>query len=201
MRDANLVSQYGFDTTTILAMFIPNTYEMYWNTSAKKLFKKMHGEYKKFWTEERLQKAEALGLTPIQVSVLASIVEAETQQNSEKSRIAGVYLNRLKSGMPLQADPTVKFAVGDFAIKRILGGHTQTDSPYNTYKYTGLPPGPINLPSSVSIDAVLGAEKHKYFYFCASPTSPGFHDFSENYRDHINNANKYHTHLNNNKIK
>lgn len=201
MKDAALTKTYGFDTTTIIAMFIPNTYEFYWNTSAKKLFDRMHDEYQKFWSEERLQKAKALGLTPIEVSIVASIVEAETQQRSEKSRIAGVYLNRLKEGMPLQADPTVKFAIGDFSIKRILSGHTLIESPYNTYKYPGLPPGPINLPSVVSLDAVLNAENHKFIYFCASPKNPGFHDFAEDYNDHVNNANRYHKHLNKNKIK
>jgi UPF0755 protein len=200
MKDVNLTKQYGFDTTTILSMFIPNTYEFYWNTSAKKLFDRMHDEYQKFWNEERIQKAKSLGLTPVQVSIMASIVEAETQQRTEKSRIAGVYLNRLKQGMPLQADPTVKFAIGDFSIKRILSGHTQIESPYNTYKYAGLPPGPINLPSVVSLDAVLNAENHKYLYFCASPKNPGFHDFAEDYNDHVNNANRYHKHLNKIKI-
>lgn len=201
MNDTSLVNLYGFDTTTIMAMFIPNTYEVYWNTSAKKLFDRMHEEYKKFWNEERMQKAKDLNLLPIQVSILASIVEAETQKNVEKARIAGVYLNRLKVGMPLQADPTVKFAVGDFAIKRILEGHTKIDSPYNTYMYTGLPPGPINLPSVVSIDAVLNAEKHNFIYFCASPINPGFHDFAVTYNEHVNNANKYRKYLDDNKVR
>jgi UPF0755 protein len=201
MRDTMLVSLYGFDTTTILAMFIPNTYEFYWNTSPRRLFDRMHEEYKKFWNDERLQKAKALGLTPVEVSIVASIVEAETQQSTEKSRIAGVYLNRLIKGMPLQADPTVKYAIGDFSIRRVLEAHTKIDSPYNTYKYAGLPPGPINLPSVVSIDAVLGAEKHDYIYFCASPINPGYHDFAVTYRDHLNFANKYREHLNKRKIK
>lgn len=200
MNDTLFVSLYGFDTTTIVTMFIPDTYEMYWNVSPKRLFDKMNEAYKKFWTEGRLAKAKAIGLNPVQVSILASIVEGETQQNVEKPRIAGVYLNRLKHNMLLQADPTVKFAVGDFAIRRVLDIHTSTDSPYNTYKYPGLPPGPINLPSQSSIDAVLNAEHHDYLYFCASPTAPGFHDFAVHYSDHLSNASRYQKHLNKRKI-
>lgn len=201
MNDTTFVGLYGFDTTTILTMFIPNTYEVYWNTPARKLFDRMHDEYKKFWSDDRLLKAQDLEMTPVQISILASIVEAETQKNVEKARIAGVYLNRLKTSMPLQADPTVKFAVGDFALRRILEGHTRIDSPYNTYLNTGLPPGPINLPSTISIDAVLNAEKHNFLYFCASPVNPGFHDFAASYNDHVNNANRYRRFLNNQNIK
>lgn len=200
MNDSIFVSLYGFDTTTIVSMFIPDTYEFYWNISPKRLFDKMNEAYKNFWNEDRLAKAKALNLTPVQVSILASIVEGETHQNSEKPRIAGVYLNRLKSNMLLQADPTVKYAVGDFAIRRVLDAHTATDSPYNTYKYTGLPPGPINLPSKTSLEAVLNAEKHDFIYFCASPTAPGFHDFAVKYSDHINNAVRYQKYLNKRKI-
>lgn len=198
--DSSFLSQYGFDTSTILTMFIPDTYEMYWNVSHKKLFQKMNNAYKKFWNEDRLKKAQSLGITPIQVSILASIVEAETQKNSEKSRIAGVYLNRLKTNMPLQADPTLKYAVGDFTIRRVLDVHKEINSPYNTYMYPGLPPGPINLPSTVSIDAVLNAEKHDYYYFCASPVTPGFHDFASTYNEHLKNAKSYQQHLNKRKI-
>jgi UPF0755 protein len=200
MKDKEFVAQYGFDTTTIMTMFIPNTYQMYWNISPKKLFDKMYQEYKKFWNADRLQKANNLGLTPIQVSILASIVQAETQQSSEKSRIAGVYLNRLKKQMLLQADPTLVYAVGDFTIRRVLNVHKEMVSPYNTYMFPGLPPGPINLPSSNTIDAVLNAEKHDYLFFCASPNSPGFHDFAVSLNDHLKNAKGYQAHLNKRKI-
>jgi UPF0755 protein len=201
LANPKIASQYGFDTVTFMSMFIPNTYEVYWDIEPKAFFDKMNAEYKKFWTEARLKKAKEIGFTPIQVSVIASIVEAETNQESEKQRIAGLYINRFNIGMPLQADPTVKFALRDFSIKRIYQGHTKVDSPYNTYMYKGLPPGPINLPSISSIDAVLNYEKHKYLYFCASPTKMGFHDFTENYKDHVNNANKYRGYLNQADIK
>ena len=190
LKDTSLAKSAGFDTTTIMSMFVPNTYELYWNVTADAFFKKMHGEYEKFWSEERKQKAAALNLSPVQVSILASIVEAETNKNPERPRIAGVYLNRLKEGMPLQADPTVKFAVGDFTLKRITG-ILDYESPYNTYIHTGLPPGPINLPSITSIDAVLNRENHKYIYFCASEALNGYHNFAETYDAHLKNRNKY----------
>ncbi|HSZ26531.1 MAG TPA: endolytic transglycosylase MltG, partial [Cytophagaceae bacterium] len=148
-------SSYGFDTNTVIALFIPNTYEVFWNLTPDEFIKKMYKEYKKFWTKERLEKAKSAGFSPIQISILASIVEAETNKDSEKSRIAGVYINRLRSGMPLQADPTVKFALQDFSIKRVTQEHTGINSPYNTYKNEGLPPGPINMPSLASLEAVL----------------------------------------------
>ena len=182
----------GFDTTSILGMFIPNTYELYWNTSAENLMQRMKKEYEKFWTPARDAKAKALGLTRAQVSTLASIVEAEQQQHAdERPRVAGVYLNRLERGMLLQADPTVVYANGDFGIKRVLNVHLAKDSPYNTYKYKGLPPGPINLPSIASIDAVLNPEKHQYIYFCAKEDFSGYHAFATNERDHLLNARRY----------
>ncbi len=196
-----VAARYGFDTVTFMSMFIPNTYEVYWNIKPFEFFDKMNKEYKKFWTQDRLNKAKAIGFTPLQVSIIASIVEAETNQKSEKPRIAGLYINRLTIDMPLQADPTVKFALRDFSIKRIYQGHTKMDSPYNTYKYKGLPPGPINLPSIESIDAVLTYERNKYLYFCASPTRMGCHDFTENYNDHVNNANRYRGYLDTEEIK
>lgn len=162
---------------------------------------KMLKEYKKFWSETRLQKAKAIGLTPIQVSVLASIVESETNQSTERPRVAGVYINRLHTDMPLQADPTLVFASGDFTLKRVLNIHKESNSPYNTYKFTGLPPGPIRIPTQNSIDAVLNYEKHKYLYFCASPTEFGYHSFAQNYKDQINNANLYRKYLDKMKIK
>ncbi len=200
LNDSKAVAEYGFDTNTVISMFIPNTYKIFWNTSPEEFMKKMNREYKKFWSEERLAKAKAAGLTPLQVSIIASIVEAETNKNSEKPCIAGVYINRLHANMPLQADPTVKFALQDFAIKRVTQDHTAFDSPYNTYKNIGLPPGPINMPSAVSLDAVLNYEKNKFIYFCASPNEIGYHDFAANYRDHVNNANRYRKFLDKQKI-
>lgn len=201
LRDPATASRYGMDTNTIMAMFIPNTYEFFWNVSAVKVFDRMHKEYEKFWTEERKSKAKNLGLTPLEVITVASILVEETNNHSEMPRIAGVYLNRLKTNMPLQADPTLKFAIGDFSIKRILEGHTKIESPYNTYKYAGLPPGPINLPSITAIDAVLNAENHKYLYFCASAEKPGTHEFAETYNQHLVIANAYWKYLNKNRIR
>ncbi|MCC2547813.1 endolytic transglycosylase MltG [Hymenobacter sp. BT175] len=182
----------GFDTTSILSMFIPNTYELYYNTSAENLMQRMKKEYEKFWTPAREAKAKAQSLTRAQVSTLASIVEAEQQQHAdERPRVAGVYLNRLKRGMKLQADPTVVYANGDFGIKRVLNVHLRKDSPYNTYMYNGLPPGPINLPSIASIDAVLNPEQHSYLYFCAKEDFSGYHAFARNEQEHLVNARRY----------
>ena len=187
----------GFDTTTVLSMFIPNTYELYWNTSADNLMKRMKKEYEKFWTPARDAQREKLQLSRAEVSTLASIVEAEQQQHAdERPRIAGVYLNRLKRGMKLQADPTVVYANRDFTIKRVLNVHLQKDSPYNTYKYAGLPPGPINLPSIASIDAVLQPENNNYVYFCAKEDVSGYHAFATNVTEHNANARRYHAALN-----
>ncbi|GAB3288584.1 endolytic transglycosylase MltG [Hymenobacter tenuis] len=182
----------GFDTTNILSMFIPNTYELYWNSSPDNLMQRMKKEYAKFWTPARDAKREKLGLSRTQVSTLASIVEAEQQQHAdERPRVAGVYLNRLKRGMKLQADPTVVYANRDFTIKRVLNVHLAKDSPYNTYKYGGLPPGPINLPSIASIDAVLNPESHDYLYFCAKEDFSGYHAFARNEQEHLVNARRY----------
>lgn len=186
----------GFDTTKILCMFLPNTYQVYWTYTAEKVFERFYTEYKRFWTEERLQKAHQLNLTPIQVSILASIVEAETQKSDERPRVAGVYLNRLKKQIPLQADPTVVYAIGDFNIRRVLTIHTQMDSPYNTYKTVGLPPGPINVPSLNAIEAVLNAENHRYIYFCAKEDLSGYHTFAETLVQHNENARRYRAALN-----
>jgi UPF0755 protein len=201
MNDPAYVQSLGFDTTTIIAMFIPNTYKFYWNASPKSFMQRMNKQYKNFWTAERLGKAKQAGLSPVQVSILASIVEAETNQSSERPRVAGVYMNRLHTNMPLQADPTLVFAAGDFSIKRVLNIHKESNSPYNTYKFTGLPPGPIKIPMKESIDAVLNYEKHKYLYFCASPEDFGRHNFAENYRDQIKNAKLYQEYLNKMKIR
>jgi len=191
---------FGFDTATIMAMFIPNTYEFYWNTDANDFFTRMKKEYESFWTPEREQKAYRLGITRIDVSILASIVEEETRMVTEMPIIAGVYLNRLHRGIPLQADPTVRFALGDFSIRRILSKHLQLDSPYNTYKYKGLPPGPIRCPSIRAIDAVLNAEKHSYLYFCAKPDFSGYHVFARTLMEHNRNAEAYRRALNREKI-
>ena len=182
----------GFDTTTVLAMFVPNTYQVYYTTSADKLLHRLKDEYEKFWTPARDEARQKLGLTRVQVSTLASIVEAEQQQHAdERPRIAGVYLNRLKRGMKLQADPTVVYANRDFTIKRVLGKHLQKDSPYNTYRVTGLPPGPIDLPSIASLNAVLHPEQNDYLYFCAKDDFSGYHAFATNEQQHLVNAHRY----------
>lgn len=190
----------GFTPATLMAMFIPNTYEFYWNTPALGFINRMQKEYNRFWNDNRMQKATALGLTPVEVSTLASIVEEETNVKSEMPIIAGVYINRLHKGIPLQADPTVKFAVGDFTIRRVLTRHLAVDSPYNTYRYQGLPPGPIRIPSAFVIDAVLNAQKHSYLYFCASPDFSGRHLFAKTLAEHNRNAAEYRRALNREKI-
>jgi UPF0755 protein len=201
MNDTGFVKKFGFDTSNIVSMFLPNTYEVYWNISAKELFEKMNKEYKKFWNPERLAKAKEIGLTPIQISILASIVEAETNKAAERPIVAGVYINRLKVDMPLQADPTLVYICGDFNLKRIMDVHKQNNSPYNTYKYKGLPPGPIRIPDIKTLDAVLNYEKTKYLYFCASSSKLGYHAFAETYREQINNAKLYQKYLNENNIR
>ncbi|MBO6057500.1 MAG: endolytic transglycosylase MltG [Bacteroidales bacterium] len=184
------------DATT----FIPNTYEFYWNTNADDFVDKMIVEHKRFWNETRMQKAKDIRLTPRQVSILASIVDKETTKTSEMPRIAGVYLNRINKRWPLQADPTLVFALGDYNIRRVLDVHKNIDSPYNTYKFAGLPPGPICIPSIAAIDAVLNAEKHNYYYFCAKDDLSGYHVFAKNITEHNRNAEKYRKALNKNKI-
>lgn len=200
IQDSVYIRKFDFDEESIMGMFIPNTYEVWWNTSPDALFNRMYREYEKFWTDARKDKARALGLTPKEVTTLASIVQAESQKNDERDRIAGVYLNRLRLNMPLQADPTLVFALGDFSIKRVLNIHKETDSPYNTYLYTGLPPGPINLPDISALDAVLNAEKHNYLYFCAKEDFSGYHVFATNLAQHNANARRYQAALNRAKI-
>jgi UPF0755 protein len=201
LNDTTYLDSAGFTTDNAIAVFIPNTYEFYWNTSAKQLFEKMKKEWEIFWTEERKSKAKEAGLTPIEVEIIASIIQEETAQYDEMSTIAGVYINRIKKGMKLEADPTVKFAVGDFTIKRVLKKHLKTDSPYNTYLYEGLPPGPICLPDSRIIDKVLNYEKHEYLYFCAKADNSGHHSFAKTGAEHARNAALYHQYLNTLKIK
>lgn len=190
---ANYIAQNeeGFNEQNVIGMFIPNTYEVYYNISAKDLIDRMEREYKRFWNESRLAKADSLGLTPKEVSTLASIVQAESIKRDESATIAGLYINRLQRGIALQADPTLVFASGDFSLKRVLNEHKEIDSPYNTYLNTGLPPGPINMPTIHSIDAVLNYEDHNYIYMCAKEDFSGYHNFATNYRDHLNNANRY----------
>jgi len=196
LDSAALVEKYGFTTENVYTMFIPNTYELYWNVSPTEFFEKMVKQYNKFWTEERKQKAKALNLTPIQVSILASIVDAEALYDKEMPTIAGLYLNRLNRGILLQADPTVIFANDDFTIKRVLNSHLALDSKYNTYKYAGLPPGPIMMPSINAIDAVLNREKNNYIYMCAKEDFSGYHAFAETREQHEINANKYRAAMN-----
>ena len=200
LRDSVYIRRFDFEEETILSLFLPNTYEFWWNTSAEGVFERMHQEYQKFWTEERKQQALALGLSQKEVSTLASIVQAESQKSDERARIAGVYLNRLRTQMPLQADPTLVYAIGNFSLKRILNVHKEINSPYNTYKNLGLPPGPINLPDINSLNAVLTAEKHKYLYFCAKEDFSGYHSFAVTYNEHLNNARRYQKALNAAKI-
>lgn len=195
--DEKFLADNGFNKDNVLSMFIPNSYEFFWNTTPNKVREKMAKEYRKFWNEERLAKAKALGLTPLQVSALASIVHKETVKTDERPRVAGVYLNRYNKGMKLEADPTVIYAMkkqsGDFdqVIKRVLFKDLVIDSPYNMYKYEGLPPGPIAMPDITAIDAVLNPEKHNYIYFCASVTNFGYHEFAVTPAQHEVNRQKY----------
>lgn len=182
---------YGFNKDNVLCMFIPNTYEVYFNVSPEDLIGRMHTEYEKFWTDERKEKAKAAGLTPIEVSILASIVQAESIKKTEAPVIAGLYLNRLKKDIALQADPTLVFAVGDFTLKRVLNEHKEIDSPYNTYRNRGLPPGPINMPEIFALEAVLNYTKSNYLYMCAKEDFSGNHNFTHSYRQHMNNAIRY----------
>ncbi|ADR21695.1 aminodeoxychorismate lyase [Marivirga tractuosa] len=200
LNNDSLVTAYGFTQDNILSMFIPNTYEVYYTISEQSLFDKMYAEYQRFWTEERKRKAEVLGLSPTEVSALASIVQAETIQPDERPKVAEVYLNRLERNMLLQADPALVYAVGDFTIKRVLNVHKEVDSPYNLYRYKGLPPGPINLPEIESIDAVLNPDEHNYLYFCAKPDFSGYHAFATNLRQHNVNARAYQNALNRSNI-
>ena len=190
----------GFTKDNIITLFIPNTYQVYFNINPEDLIERMHQEYEKFWNDTRRSQAKAIGLTPIEVSILASIVQAETIKLEEAPVVAGLYINRLKKDIALQADPTLVFAIGDFTIKRVLNEHKEIKSPYNTYKYTGLPPGPINLPEIAMIDAVLHYEKHRYYYMCAKEDFSGYHNFAVTYADHLNNARIYQNALNLRKI-
>jgi len=200
LSDPENYSSDGFTRENIISVFIPNTYQFFWNTDARTLYDRMLREYKKFWNEERLEKSKEKGLDPIEVGILASIIDDEVARPDEKPRIAGVYLNRLKRGIPLQACPTIKFALNDFTITRVLYIHLQTDSPYNTYKYRGFPPGPIGCPSIEGIESVLNAEEHDYLYFAAKADFSGYHNFSRSLAEHNRYAAMYQRELNKRKI-
>lgn len=208
LTDESVCQKYGYDTTNVICMFIPNTYDIYWNASIDKLLERMKKESDKFWNFERKEKAKNMNLTPNQVITLASIVDEETANDGEKPMVAGMYYNRLKyrdaeypNGMPLQADPTIKFAWKKFELKRIYNNLLYIDSPYNTYKNTGLPPGPIRIPTVAGIDAVLNHIHHDYLYMCAKEDFSGTHNFAKTYKEHLENAARYSKALNERGIK
>lgn len=208
LKDEKTCKELGFDTTTVICMFIPNTYDIYWNTSAENLLKRMKKEYSRFWDEERMARAANIGMSPTEIMTLASIVDEETANEQEKPMVAGMYCNRLKlrnseypDGMPLQADPTIKFAWKRFDLRRIYNKLLNIDSPYNTYRRTGLPPGPIRIPSIAGIEAVLNHTKHDYLYMCAKEDFSGTHNFARTYEEHMANARRYTQALNQRGIK
>lgn len=201
LSDSAYQATFGLNPETALTLFLPNSYEVYWNIQPEKLFDRMAKEYQKFWNEERRKKAAAIPLSVTEVGILASIVDAESNASNEKPIIAGLYINRLEKGIPLQADPTVIFAANDFTIRRVLNAHTKIDSPYNTYKYKGLPPGPIRIASIDGIDAVLNYKKHNYIFMCAKETLNGEHNFAVTWQEHLQNARKYQNALNERGIK
>ncbi len=201
LTDPQVARKFGFESETFKAMFLPDTYYAQWDTDADTFIKRMADEYKKFWTAERIQKAENIGLSQSQVTTLASVVQAEQQTHpEERPIIAGLYLNRLDRGMRLQSDPTVVYAVGDFNINRVLTKHLSVDSPYNTYRNSGLPPGPINIPNKQSIDAVLNPQENDYLYMCAKADFSGYHAFAKNHTQHIRNARAFQNAMNERKI-
>ncbi|MFN4853280.1 MAG: endolytic transglycosylase MltG [Bacteroidota bacterium] len=200
LQNDHFLAAHGFHSDNVTAMFIENTYSFVWNTSAEKFFNRMLQEYKKFWSTARLQQAKKQGLSPFEAIILASIVEKESNYLPERPRIASVYLNRLRRNMKLQADPTVIYACGDFTISRVLQKHLEKDSPYNTYKYEGLPPGPICIPSQDAIRSVLEADFTNYLYFCAKEDFSGKHHFAATSAQHLTNAGKYRKALNKKKI-
>ena len=200
LNNETKLESLGFDTNTIVAMFIPNTYEVYWDTSIDKLMNRMKNEYSTFWNESRKAKAKQVGLSPIEVSILASIVEEEATYSDEYPIVAGLYLNRLKRGQRLEADPTVKFALNDFSLRRILYKHLEVESPYNTYRNEGLPPGPIRVPSIKGLDATLSPQDHKYLFMCAKEDLSGRHNFATTHAEHVRNATRYQRALNEKKI-
>ncbi len=200
LNDEDSLADYNITPDAAMALVLPDTYSFFWNITPEKVYKKLAAESQKFWTSERIKKAEQLGLTQLQATTVASIVEEETNANAEKGNVASVYLNRLKIGMPLQADPTVKFALQDFGLKRIYEKHLAVESPYNTYRNKGLPPGPICTPQKKTIDAVLNAPKTAFIYFVASPEFNGTHEFSATYAEHLQKAKAYQQALNEQEI-
>ncbi|MBP3738759.1 MAG: endolytic transglycosylase MltG [Muribaculaceae bacterium] len=196
LNDSALCAKYGKTVDNVTAMLLPDSYEFYWDITPEQMLDRMHDYYDKFWTGDRKAKAQALGLTPEQVSTIASIVDEETGKADERGKVARLYLNRVATGMPLQADPTVKFAIGDFSIRRITYEMTRTSSPYNTYRNPGIPPGPIRLPEKSTLDAVLNAPQHDYIYMCAKEDFSGYHNFTASYAEHMANAHRYQTALN-----
>ena len=196
LNDSAYCQSLEFTRETIPAMFIPNTYETYWNVSAETLLQRMRREYMAFWNTSRMVQAQRIRLTPLQVAILASIVEEESSLAGEYPVIAGLYVNRLKKGMPLQADPTIKFALGNFGLQRILFEHLTVDSPYNTYRHAGLPPGPLRIPSITGLEAVLHHSKHNYLYMCAKEDLSGRHNFAATLSEHNENAERYRAALN-----
>lgn len=199
-RDTKIISDLDFTPETFPSMFIPDSYEFYWNTSPKRFVERMNAEYISFWSKGRLDKAKAIGFSPAEISTLASIVDQESLHNDENPRIAGVFINRLNSRIPLQSDPTIIFALNNFSIRRVLNKHKTIDSPYNTYVHRGLPPGPISIPSVSAIDGVLNYEKHNYLYFCAKDDFSGYHNFARTLSQHNENARSYQKALNLRKI-
>ncbi|MGR3809022.1 endolytic transglycosylase MltG [Jiulongibacter sp. NS-SX5] len=201
LNDPEVTQKYGFSTNEVMSMFLPDTYFMWWTLSEEEFMDRMKYEYDQFWTDERKAKAQKTGMNPVEVSTMASIVQSESNMADEQPIIAGLYVNRIKRGIPLQADPTVKFAVGDFTLRRILNKHLTVDSPYNTYKIKGLPPGPIALPEKRTIDAVLNYKEHNYLYFCAKEDFSGYHNFATTLAEHNANARRFHRALNQRGIK
>ena len=201
LKDSAYCASLGFNKETIRAMFIPNTYEVYWNISAERLIQRMKKEYDAFWTDSRLAKAQSIGLSPVEVGILASVVEEETADPDEYPIVAGLYINRLHRRIPLQADPTVKYAVGDFSLQRILYEHLEIKSPYNTYKNLGLPPGPLRVPTIKAMNAVLNYTSHNYLYMCAKEDFSGRHNFAVTLAEHNRNANRYRAELNKRNIR
>ena len=196
LSDEAFLSTYHLTPENVLSAFLPDSYELYFDITAKEFFEKMISYYEKFWDTPRQARAKEIGLTPMEAITLASIVEEENFKPDEKAIIAGLYMNRLKIGMLLQSDPTVKYALGDFTLKRILYEHLTTDSPYNTYKYAGLPPAPIRVPEKSTIDSVLHYAHHDYLYMCAKEDFSGRHNFAKTHAEHERNAQKYHRALN-----
>lgn len=192
LNDSIVCRRYGTTPENIGSLFLPDTYEVYWTITPEELLARMYREYNNFWTAERLGKAQALGISPTEASIIASIAEEETRDRQERGTVARLYWNRLQRGMPLQADPTVKYALGDFTLRRILARHLDTDSPYNTYRHTGLPPGPIRIAEKATIDALLDSNPHPFLYMCAKEDFSGRHNFARTLAEHNRNAARYH---------